>query len=528
MNDLPTMPLELSQATSAPSVRPVHVPQSSDASLAETRDLLFAIDPDCSYDTWTASMMAVHDHTGGSSAGIALVDEWSARGRKYKGSREVETKWNSFRSGGGLGIGTLAQLAREYGADLSEIARRHREQPELSDAERRKHAEAARRLVDGQKKETEKAGNFFPFELFGDIDPEPVKEWLVQGLFGVGELIVPYGEPGSGKSVKVGDMGFHIAGGLPWFERRTRQCGVLYVAAERPALVKRRFAALRKHYGIDDLPLAVIGGYFDMSKQKADTDRIIATVAEISKVTASKVGLVIIDTKSQVIGDDNSSTEVPAFVRNVARIQADTGAAVCVVDHSPKHSPSTMRGHTALLGAADTTLLIERSRESDIRTATIVKANDAEDGLFSAFRLQGIALGKNAETGETTTAPVVITADKSEAPAKPGAIKGGRMTPSQKIAMDALVTAITEGGEKITSNHTPANVPTVHVELWREYAYRLGISDTAEGKRKAFQRARKELIERRKVATWDDRVWLVSAEDEAISQAILANAGHGT
>jgi hypothetical protein len=366
----------------------------------------------------------------------------------------------------------------------------------------------------------------FAFELFGDLDPNPVKTWLVQGLFADGELIVPYGAPGCGKSVVVGDMGFHLAGGLPWFQKRTRQCGVLYVAAERPALVKRRFAALRKHYGIDSLPLAVIGGYFDMSKQKADTDRIIATVEEISRVTACKVGLVIIDTKSQVIGDDNSSAEVPAFVSNVARIQADTGVAVCVIDHSPKHSPSTMRGHTSLLGAADTTLLIERSKDGDIRTATIVKANDADEGLFCAFRLQGIQLGKNPETGEITTAPVVIAADNAEAPAKANAPKGGRLTPSQKIAMDALETAIAEGGENITSNHIPANVPTVHVELWREYAYRLGISDTDDGRIKAFQRARRELIERRKVATWDSRVWLTEVADRVAAQALVGASGH--
>lgn len=96
------------------------------AQLGEVAELLDYIDPDAGgYDQWCAVLMALHDHTGGGGDGLALADQWSARGAKYKPG-EVPAKWRSFAPGGGVGMGTVAALARQSGADLSEIARKHK------------------------------------------------------------------------------------------------------------------------------------------------------------------------------------------------------------------------------------------------------------------------------------------------------------------------------------------------------------------------------------------------------------------
>lgn len=96
------------------------------AELDEVAELLDYIDPDAGgYDQWVNVLMALHDHTGGGAGGLALADHWSAGGAKYKPG-EVAAKWRSFTPGGGVGLGTVAALARQGGAGLSEIARRHK------------------------------------------------------------------------------------------------------------------------------------------------------------------------------------------------------------------------------------------------------------------------------------------------------------------------------------------------------------------------------------------------------------------
>jgi hypothetical protein len=65
--------------------------------VTELRLLLNQEDPDMTHDEWVKVGMALHYETGGSEEGLALWDEWSAKGSKYKSHEELEYKWQSFR-----------------------------------------------------------------------------------------------------------------------------------------------------------------------------------------------------------------------------------------------------------------------------------------------------------------------------------------------------------------------------------------------------------------------------------------------
>lgn len=127
--------------------RPVPAQRLSSGGLDEIAELLDYVDPDSIYNEWIEVLMAVHNATNGSSAGLDLADAWSARGSKYKGRREIELKWRSFKVGGGIGLPTLADYARRYGADLSEISIRHNRPQGYDPIEA---AEAARRIIEGK------------------------------------------------------------------------------------------------------------------------------------------------------------------------------------------------------------------------------------------------------------------------------------------------------------------------------------------------------------------------------------------
>jgi len=89
------------------------------------QEVLNVIPPDCGYDDWLKVLMGLHSHFNGSGVGLELADVWSSRGTKYRPS-EVTSKWCSFQPGGGIDWGTVCTLARQNGADLSAIARRHK------------------------------------------------------------------------------------------------------------------------------------------------------------------------------------------------------------------------------------------------------------------------------------------------------------------------------------------------------------------------------------------------------------------
>lgn len=92
-------------------------------SLAKPKALLEHIDPDCGYPIWLQVLMAIFQETGGSEEGLKLADEWSSKGKKYKGSSEIKAKWRSFRLdvNNPITIATLIKQVSDSGKDWVSI-----------------------------------------------------------------------------------------------------------------------------------------------------------------------------------------------------------------------------------------------------------------------------------------------------------------------------------------------------------------------------------------------------------------------
>jgi hypothetical protein len=85
--------------------------------------LLACIDPDCGYEDWLHIAMAVFNETQGIDEGLAIFDSWSSKGSKYKGVKDIENKWRSFRLNEPrpVTIGTLIKMANDAGGNVAAI-----------------------------------------------------------------------------------------------------------------------------------------------------------------------------------------------------------------------------------------------------------------------------------------------------------------------------------------------------------------------------------------------------------------------
>lgn len=268
------------------------------------------------------------------------------------------------------------------------------------------------------------------FILFGELRESESKSWLVHGLLGAGEASALYGAPGCGKSVAAEDMGLHIAAGWEWFGRPVTRGAVVYVALERHKLVERRAIAFRKRHGLqDDLPFAIVPGVHDMRDPRASGE-LVVVCREVEEATGERVVLIIMDTLSRALagGDENSPKDMGAIVNATGRLQQATQAHVLWVHHIP-HESDRLRGHGALLGAMDTTLHVAKARTS--RSATVVKANDSEEGERVQFELESVQI---ADDG--TTAPIVVAS--SDATAARAPVGEPKLTKNQRTAFGIL------------------------------------------------------------------------------------------
>ena len=347
----------------------------------------------------------------------------------------------------------------------------------------------------------------FEFTMAKDIKLEP-KDFLIDGFLGRHEITAWYGPPDAGKSTVKIDAACHVAAGMAYCGRKVKQGAVLYVAAERGAIVKRRIKAWCKEHRLPDIPLAVVDNAVDLRTGKVDAGRVIATAKELAEACGQPVVWIIFDTLNRVLagGDENSPKDMGAVVASVDRIHRATTAHCSLIHHVPVDRSDRMRGHGLVLGAVDTTVRV--TKDDGTVLVEIDVAKDSVDKPQLAFTFKSVTLLTDPDTGIDTTAPIMVPVAVQPVKQKTKQVK---LTKSAKIALAALRDAMDDlGAVPPASNHIPQNTKTVTIEQWRDYAYRRGISTSDEynARRIAFKRSTEHLIGEKVVAVWTEMVWI--------------------
>lgn len=347
---------------------------------------LAALDPDCGYDEWLRVGMALHHETAGE--GLDAWDEWSSRGSKYPGRDLLEGKWDGFGRGGQRPTTAhfLINLANSRGAGL-DLAQLQADDFDV--------VEAAPLPAKPLK---------FPLLSVSDLLAQKPPAWLVKGVVPQAELMVIFGESGSGKSFVVLDLFAAMARGVPWLGLPTRQGRVIYIAAEGRAGFGKRVAAYCK---ARDLEPGVLQGRFAVLPdtpnllQRDDASEVVRTV-----VAAGGAAVVVVDTFAQVTpgANENAGEDMGKALANCKAIHRATGALVVLVHHTGKDQSRGARGWSGLKAAADAEIEISKTLAG--RAIRVTKQKDGEDGRVWGFELDQVVLGAD-EDGDAITSCVV-------------------------------------------------------------------------------------------------------------------------
>ena len=212
---------------------------------------------------------------------------------------------------------------------------------------------------------------------------------LIDGLLDMETLAVVYGASNTGKTFFMLDLAYYISAGRPWQGRDVSSGPVVYVAAEGGKGIFKRIAALKKHYGQENTPLDVVPCPVNLLSSKADIEALIALIKQSEAEHGAPARLIVIDTLSRALsgGDENSSTDMGAFVKNVDHIRNAIKATLAVVHHSGKNAAKGARGHSLLRAATDTEIEIVD------RKIKISKQRDMEAIKDLQFKLQPVEIG---------------------------------------------------------------------------------------------------------------------------------------
>ncbi|MFZ2336374.1 MAG: AAA family ATPase [Sideroxyarcus sp.] len=314
-----------------------------------------------------------------------------------------------------------------------------------------------------------------PVEALEAMSPQ---QWRIKGVIPIEGLAVVYGASTAGKSFLSLEMAASVGAGLPFFEHVTKPAAVLYVGLEGEGGYRGRVVAWQRHHG-----RAMPEGVRFLLQPFRLTDP--QDVTDLAAVCPPGC-VVFIDTLNRAAPgmDENSSRDMGAVIEGAKTLQRLIGGLVVLIAHSGKDSARGLRGHSSLFAALDAAVLV--NRDDNARSWKVDKAKDGKDGETHYFRLNVVEIGID-EDGDAITSCVVVP---EEAPTSPGA---KLLNAIQKLAMESFREACRING----SVDSAGNFLGINREAWRPVFYRLHVeSPSDEARRKAFERVRKELVER--------------------------------
>lgn len=429
----PNVPVLDAPVVSAPSDR------ATPPELARVAAALDAIPnhgaQELNYDEWRNIIFALHHATDGSDDGLALAHQFSAKSSKYDPGFLDTRVWPYIRNDRDGQVVTERSLFLRA-ASCGWIDTSLADDFEVVDAAQAQAlpgddfdvVEGAATGAVGDRTEPDASADgagaryeFVPASTFKKRKPPG---YIVHGVIPKAELVVVYGQSGSGKTFFVLDLVESIARGEPWRDCSVVQGRVGYVVAEGAGGFSNRLKAYDAHHALtDSTDLFVL----------ADAPNFLS-VPHVKEVIyalkrAGPFAVVVVDTLAQVMpgANENSGEDMGLVINHCKQIHKKTGALVILIHHSGKDAARGARGWSGLRGAMDAE--IEVVRDNADREAMITKMKDGEEGARFGFKLAQVVIDEDGSTSAVVEHGEAVARDHKAA--APGGNK-------QKVIMAAV------------------------------------------------------------------------------------------
>lgn len=337
------------------------------------------------HNRWMAVGMAVHHETEGE--GEWLWDEWSQLGADYEGPDEIRYKWSTMGNytGNEKTFWSVLREAQSQGCPV-DVDTASPDEFEVLEMPK---------------------GGRFNIRTHNDFASQVRSvRWIVKDFLPAAQLGVLFGESGSGKTFASYDLCAAVCRGIEWNGKRVTKGRVLYVVAEGVAGFVNRIKAYCHQQGISpsDIDMDVIS---DSTPNLLEPAQITDLIKDIKQ--QQPYDLIVMDTFAQVMpgANENSGEDVGKALAECKRIHRHTGAMVLLVHHSGKDASKGARGWSGLRAAADVELEVLRSDE--LRSISVTKLKDGQDGTQIGFKLHTVILGEDEDGDDITSCIVEYT-----------------------------------------------------------------------------------------------------------------------
>ena len=324
----------------------------------------------------------------------------------------------------------------------------------------------------------------------------PSETWLIQNYLEPDSLSVLFGDSESYKSFLMIDIACHIATGKAWRGNKVKQGVCLFIAGEGGNGLKKRIRAWFEYHRLPmaNIAISVVPLALCDPSNTGELIKDIKMLLRQSGIMPSFIGLDTLNTHFGP-GDENGTSDMTKFLSVMRELRIATGGHVMASHHCGHGDKSRSRGSIVLHNGIDWEYRAERKPDTQITTIFNTKSKDADKPQPLAWTLERQDLPWATEEGVPMASCVLLPAELPDEEPKAG---------SHNVALTALRNALVDHGQE------SAGLVTVSDDQWRQAAYDAGISNatTQDGKRKAFVRAKSELVLSGKVREHEGRYWI--------------------
>jgi hypothetical protein len=309
----------------------------------------------------------------------------------------------------------------------------------------------------------------------------------------------------AGKSFLALDMAAKVVMGEPVLGRKSKGCGVVYIASEDAPGVRLRIKALREKTGPlrERFKLVPQAPNLTELEDVADLKESLREQKEAFDARGDRLGLVVVDTMSASIpgADENTAKDMSPVLTALQEMATELGLMVLVVAHTGKNAEAGIRGWSGLLANADGLIMLDEYKGAEPRIGKVVKVKNGPAGDKFAFALDRVVIGYDEDGDEVSTCMVdeVNLPDGSDQPDKSAKkVDGDAFKVKQ-----AIVRLVDEGQTHVVPNHVPGRPSqrvAVKLSELRRKAYDLGLRNGEAPEDPADEKAAKSFMETRKKA----------------------------
>ena len=335
---------------------------------------------------------------------------------------------------------------------------------------------------------------------------KPVKgsEYLIEDWLPSESLTMLFAPSGSGKGFIVCDMAYAISNPeiSDWHGKRILKHGpVIYVAGEGQRGLRKRFAGLVNHKGInaESTEMLILTESVPLDDKNAEVgiDRLISNIG----MNYPEPALIILDTvNTSMNGDENKTVDATLFKNAELRLIEEFHSTVLNIHHTGLNPEAQGRARGSSVFKAAMDIELKLTKNGQLLTLEMTKSKDTETQPPLVFNLlSGIEVPEFYKDDGTLETTCVIELNESLTETLFGKTtnESGEIKPSKAeiFAKETYQRAAEKHGMLIEDEDRQKEVVSVLLEDWRQVFYEMSSADKEDTRRKQFKRSRELLLE---------------------------------